>query len=349
MTRPDERTKKAAVALLHLGYWLLYLLLLAVILAIAALQPGRAAGWRALAPLFALSVAPNLVSFYAFYFPLFARLMRPPRPLALAVAGALVCLAAALFAVLLAAVFYGFEQPVFRDARESAALAASFFALAAVHGGIALVLRGFVAWFDETKAREELARRNFETELALVKSQLDPHFLFNTLNNIDVLIGRDPEKASLCLNRLSDILRFLVYETKSERVLLARELEHLEKYVELQRIRTSNAGYVRLETAGAAAGRQIAPAVFFPFVENAFKHSESRTDSISIKIAVENPEIVFECENSYRPKNSPKQEFGGRGNALAARRLELLYPEKHRLEIADTGAVYRVKLTLYED
>src|SRR6185503_21279079 len=133
---------------------------------------------------------------------------------------------------------------VFVDAREFFTLMASFFVIAAIHGTIALVIRGFITWYTEIKLKEELAQRNFEMELALIKSQINPHFLFNTINNIDVLITKQPELASLYLNKLSDILRYMIYETKTEKISLATELDYIEKYLELQKIRTTNPNYV---------------------------------------------------------------------------------------------------------
>lgn len=189
-------------------------------------------------------------------------------------------------------------------------------------------------------------------QLALVKSQINPHFLFNTLNNIDVLITKDAAKASEYLNKLSVILRYMVYETEAGKIPLATELDYIEKYLELQKIRTANPDYVDFQTTGVTDNFEIAPMILFPFVENAFKHTESAKNSHSIRIraAIEKNRFTFECENSY-PANGGgrKQKFGGAGNELAKKRLALIYPQKHRLEINDDRRVYRVKLTLYED
>ncbi len=111
-------------------------------------------------------------------------------------------------------IFYAYRKP---------------FLIAAIHGGIALVIRGFITWYDEIKLKEELVNKSFEMELALIKSQINPHFLFNTINNIDVLISKDAGKASEYLNKLSDILRYMVYETKTEKIFLAKELNYIGK------------------------------------------------------------------------------------------------------------------------
>ncbi|SRR5215204_3012295 len=342
-------TERMIVVFIHGGYWLLYLLLLAVIFSVAQIQTGKSSlALRSLFPLLALFVVPNLISFYAFYLLLFPKFLVRRKVFALIISGAAVCLAAALSGVFLSLFFFGFEQTIFTDAREFAALAASLFTIAAIHGGAALVIRGFITWYAEIKLKEELARKNFEMELALVKSQINPHFLFNTINNIDVLITKDARLASAYLNKLSDILRYMVYETGSQKIALSAELDYIEKYLELQKIRTANPDYVKFQISGAAGSLTVAPLIFFPFIENAFKHTENRKNSttIRIKISIDKDKLVFECENSYQMGANKRQDFGGAGNDLAKKRLMLTYPENHALEINDDGAIYKVKLTL---
>jgi sensor histidine kinase YesM len=341
--------KKTIVAFIHFGYWLIYLLLLAVIFAIAETQFRKsAANLLSLFPLFVLCVAPNLVSFYAFYFLLFPRFLVRRKIFALIISGALTCLVSAFSGLVFSLVFFGFEQAIFADAREFSSLTASLFVIAAIHGSIALVIRGFITWYAEIKLKEELAQKNFEMELALIKSQINPHFLFNTINNIDVLITKNPAKASVYLNKLSDILRYMVYETKTEKIALAGELDYIEKYIELQKIRTANPDYVNFQIKGETNNSEIAPMILFPFIENAFKHTENNKNSnaIFIRVSIEKDKIIFECENSYQKSADKKQDFGGAGNALAEKRLMLTYPEKHALEITDGEGIYRVKLTL---
>ena len=344
--------KRIVVVLIHCGYWLIYLLLFSLLLAILGAQvSGRTPGLRFPFALLVPCVLPNLVSFYAFYFLLAPRFLVRKRIFALIIFGAAVCLIAAVAGALLSVVFFGFGQPIFSDAREFLSLTASLWAICVVHGAAALVLRGFIAWYDEMTLREELTRKNFETELALIRSQIDPHFLFNTINNIDVLIAKDPTRASEYLNKLSGILRYLVYETKAEKIPLAMEIEYIGKYVELQKIRTTNPGYVNFEVTGHANGLKVAPMILFPFIENAFKHAEGRksSNSILIKVSVENKKLVFECVNSYQVAPETTRELGGLGDELIRRRLALIYPENHSLEVDDDGATYAVKLTLHED
>lgn len=344
--------KTSLLVFIHSGYWLLYLLLLAVVFAIAQMQIRKTPpDFSSLFPLLVLCVAPNLVSFYTFYFLLFARFLARRKIFALISFGATASLVSALLDALLSLAFFGFEQAIFTDVREFFALTASLFVIAVIHGAIALIIRGFIVWFEEIKLKEELANRNFETELALIKSQINPHFLFNTINNIDVLISKDAAKASLYLNKLSGILRYMVYETKNEKIALAKELDYIEKYLELQKIRTVNPDYINFQVAGELQNLIVAPMILFPFIENAFKHTENKKSSnaIRIRVSIEKDKLVFECENSYQKMAVEKQDFGGIGNELIRKRLMLTYPKKHKLEIADTEGVYKVKLTLYEN
>lgn len=335
--------------IIHGGYWLISVLLLSVVFAVVHIQIKKSPpDLSSLFPLLVLCIAPNVFSFYSFYFLLFARFLVRQKILGLVISGAAVCLMSALFGAFLSPVFFGFQQPIFTNANEFFSLAASLFLIAAVHGAVALTIRGFITWYAEIKLKEQLAEKNFRMELALVKSQINPHFLFNTINNIDILITKNPRLASDYLNKLSEILRYMVYETRSEKIPLARELDYIEKYLELQKIRTPNPNYINLETTGNANKLQVAPMILFPFIENAFKHTENKkkSSSIRIKISIEKDRLVFECENSFQPAADKEKDFGGVGNELIKKRLELTYPEKHRLEIAEAGERYKVKLTL---
>jgi LytS/YehU family sensor histidine kinase len=218
-----------------------------------------------------------------------------------------------------------------------------------VCGIVALVIKGFITWFNEIKLKEALKEKNHEMELALIKSQLDPHLLFNTINNIDALILKDTVAASDYLNKLSDIMRFMLYETKPDQILLSKEIEYIEKYIALQKIRTANSNYVHFTITGNADGKQIAPMIFIPFIENAFKHTNNKKleNAISIDISVKTREIQFRCENKFDSKPSVQQPDSGLGNQLIQKRLNLIYPEKHILQVNKTDDLYSVNLTIF--
>lgn len=219
---------------------------------------------------------------------------------------------------------------------------------ATLNGSMGAIMRAFVEWYKDIKVKEDLSKKNYETELALVKSQINPHFLFNTINNIDMLILRDPQKASVYLNKLSDIMRFMLYETKTEKVELSKELGYIEKYIELQRIRSANPDYVKLEINGDANSTMVEPFLFIPFIENAFKHTENKEQENAIRISfkIRTNEIKFECSNIRTDKQELKALHSGLGNELITKRLALLYPGKHKLKIDETEDVYLVSIEI---
>ena len=222
------------------------------------------------------------------------------------------------------------------------------FTIAAIFGIIALVLKGFQKWYEELKLKEELMEKNHRMELALVKSQLDPHFLFNTINNIDVLISKNPTEASRYLNKLSDIMRFMLYETKSDEIPLSKELEYIEKYIQLQKIRTANNNYVNYTVSGNVKTKKVAPMIFIPFIENAFKHSSNKKidQAVDIAIQINEDAIHFKCQNKFETHKASSNGPNGLGNELMQKRLKLLYPEKHTLEVDRQNGKYIVELTI---
>ena len=341
---------RAAVAVLHAGYWILYFLLLTLFLMIGRLpdRPGWVvAGALLRSPIVFLAIVPNVAAFYSSYGLLGPRLLARRRLAALAGTAIGLCLATGALGLVLLYLLFGATQPVFASGPEMVALGLSLSALAAIHVTIAVVLRGFVDWYRELKIKEALKQKTHDMELALVRARLDPHFLFNTLNNLDVLIARDPAVASEYLNGLSGIMRFVLYEAKGESIPLASELAYIEKYIALERLRTRRARYVTHEVVGQPAGLWIAPMTFIPFIENAFKHTEDRKEdgAIASRIAIDGRSVRFECVNqcAHPPIAGAA---GGIGQELIRQRLTLLYPGRHALEAGRQGDRYRVCLTI---
>ncbi|MEO8451178.1 MAG: sensor histidine kinase, partial [Gemmatimonadota bacterium] len=279
---------------------------------------------------------------------LFPRLLARRRIPALITGSVVLGLSSAALGVLVLYGFFGASQPPFSDGVELGGLLLWLSAIALIHIVIALVMRGFIDWYGDIKVKEELAHKTHDMELALIRSKLDPHFLFNTLNNIDVLIAKDPATASAYLNRFSDILRFVLYETDGEAIPLAAELAYIEKYIALERLRTANPRAITFDVAAGNDGLSIAPMMFIPFIENAFKHAESlkADDAVVIRLEVEGRRVTFQCRNGYRPANGSQSGKSGLGNDLIARRLALLYPGRHTLQVANHDGMYAVRLTL---
>jgi hypothetical protein len=220
--------------------------------------------------------------------------------------------------------------------------------MAVINGMFGALLRGFITWYDEIHLREVLMRKNVQTELSLLKAQLNPHFLFNTLNNIDVLIEQNAQRASTYLKKLSDILRFTLYDTREEKIPLVQELEYIRKFIDLQNIRTANEEFVSYEVRGEPEGLNIAPMVFIPFIENAFKHTINKKIKnavvISIDVKKDDLQVIFFCRNVVDKEGSVPAHKSGLGIELIKQRLQLLYGDRHSLEISHGTDQYMVSL-----
>ena len=343
--------KKPVVFLLHFAYWFLYLFLVSfIIFASFPRKPDFTyeiyTNILLFSPATVLFFVPSVIGFYLYHSFVFNRYFQRKKMLAVVISGLVVSIVASLLSTCLTVIIWSFDL-----LNGWQAIIAEFilmFILATIHGVIGLIIKGFITAYGDIVLKEELNKKNFEMELALMKAQINPHFLFNTINNIDVLILKDQKKASEYLNKLSDIMRFMLYEIKSEQIPFTKELTYIEKYIELQSIRTSNSDYIKFNVSGSPENIFIEPLLFIPFIENAFKHSENKKieNAISINMVIAKKEIVFECENVYGTNGTGKPEYGGLGNELIRRRLDLLYPEKNVYEISDNGSVYKVKLLL---
>lgn len=209
------------------------------------------------------------------------------------------------------------------------------------------LLRALILWISDQKIKKTLEKKNLQMELALLRAQVNPHFLFNTLNNIDILIEKNPAKASEYLKKLSDIMRFTIYDASAEKILLSQELEYLRKYIDLQRIRSTATDFVRFEVVGEPGDLQIAPMLFIPFIENAFKHctNKKQENAISILIRIIREDIYFSCTNILDPTPGLEKTKGGAGLDIIKNRLTLIYPA-HILHMEETDQHYIVNLNV---
>jgi hypothetical protein len=215
--------------------------------------------------------------------------------------------------------------------------------------GVAVGIKLVMLWYDQQLKSKELISRQVQTELTQLRAQLNPHFLFNTLNNIDTLVLHDPVKASETLIQLSDILRYSIYETSSDYVALDKELEYLDNYIQLQKIRINQNDFVEVTRSGNTNGLKIAPMLMIPLVENAFKHSfrQGPVPGIRIKIDLSGNELIFITENNINPGyRAPMDQPGGIGVQNVRRRLDLQYPGKHRFEQSIMNSTYFTRLQL---
>jgi sensor histidine kinase YesM len=224
----------------------------------------------------------------------------------------------------------------------------SFIQLAAVTTILLSSVIGFAIfkkWINDTRQMNELYRANMRAELEQLKSQVNPHFLFNTLNNLYVLSKTDPEKASQVILGLSDLLRYQLYDSASEKVVLSKEINFLRNLLALEKLRKNDFDFT-VNTEGRTDGITVSPFLFIPFVENAIKHGASATGHsyLWVDFSIKEKSLHFRSENSipFVKKNA----IGGLGLKNITRRLELLYPETYTLEIKADTEKYIVNLII---
>jgi len=203
-------------------------------------------------------------------------------------------------------------------------------------------------------SRDSFIRRQVEknAELKLLKAQLNPHFLFNTLNNLYGMSVMKSDRLPDLMLKLSDLLRYSLYDTKETYVSLEKEIQYLENYISLEKIRLEDQTEITFTKKGAISEKKIAPMLLIVFVENAFKHLTSAA-GLKSKVLVEiqgvNNKLEFSCINSMDEKGKEvRMESGKSGIGLknAKKRLSLLYPEKHQLTIGKTENEHRVSLNI---
>ena len=208
-------------------------------------------------------------------------------------------------------------------------------------------------WFRNEKQKKEMENEKLNSELAFLKSQVNPHFLFNILNNICSLARKKSDETENSIIKLSQIMRYMLYESKDEKVSLEKEVEYLKNYIELQRLRISEKVIINFNIEGNPGKYLIEPMLLIPFVENAFKHGISYVDDsrIEISMKVGDELILFTVENYIVKKNDENIIVeSGIGLKNVLRRLELLYPGKHEISIKDDKVKYSVnlKISLYK-
>ncbi|WDF77082.1 histidine kinase [Mucilaginibacter sp. KACC 22773] len=218
--------------------------------------------------------------------------------------------------------------------------------IATVFLGTSTAIKLFQQWIRDTKRINELTSAGLRSELEQLKNQINPHFLFNMLNNANVLIQKDPFKASQVIMKLSDLLRYQLYDSARENVLLTSEIQFLNDSLDLEKIRRDDFNYT-VSKLGQVSGIQVPPFLFITFVENAIKHSLSSESPsfVDIRFDVEGKQVNFLCVNSC-PLKKCFQEVGGLGLKNIKRRLELLFPNRHELTIIEQESHFTVKLKI---
>ena len=222
-----------------------------------------------------------------------------------------------------------------------------FFLLNCIVAAIAIGIRHFIRTRQIRQQLKDEKAKHTEAELAWLKNQINPHFLFNTLNNISSLTQIDPDAAQDAIAQLSDLLRYAMYETNKKTVPISGEVEFMRNYISLMKLRCNEKTEVKT-TFDIAQDVEIAPLLFISLIENAFKHgvSSSRSSMIDIHLEQKDGSIVFACDNTNYPKDDADRSGSGIGIENTRRRLDLMYADHYSWQQWLEDDIYHVRVTL---
>ncbi len=214
-----------------------------------------------------------------------------------------------------------------------------------------IMFQGFHYTFIQKRKEQELKAEKQNLELNLIRSQLNPHFLFNVLNNVDSYIRKDPQKASNSIIKLSSLLRYLLYETSHGLVPIESEIKFIEDYIDLQRQRLQHPELCIFQKEIADNSIMIAPALFLPYIENAFVHCPVNDKGAILNFAMcsERDKIVFTALNTKINLPASTNNKKGIGLDLAKKRLDVLYPNRYNLHVIPAGTLFIVELTIHHN
>lgn len=204
-------------------------------------------------------------------------------------------------------------------------------------------------WVKDENIKKAMETEKLQSELSFLKSQVNPHFLFNTLNNIYYLAYKKADDTTTALSKLSQLMRYMLYESNVNKINLQKEIEYLENYVDLQKIRSTDNLQINLVKEGNIEAYHIEPMLLIPFVENAFKHGISNLEDckIDISVSVQDEKLILRVSNKIFSNKSVITNDKGIGLQNVKRRLKLLYPGKHELELNNMDDYYFVILKLF--
>jgi two-component system LytT family sensor kinase len=214
-----------------------------------------------------------------------------------------------------------------------------------------LIMMSTVFWtvthyIQSEKDKAVLVQQKQQAELSFLRNQVNPHFIFNTMNNIYAMVYQKSAKALPAIEKLSNIMRYVMTESDVQQILLAKEVAYLQNFIELQMVRINIANSVRFNITGNIDNVQIAPLLLIPFVENGFKHGITNKEEypFRINLTIENKTLLFTTSN-YISKGH-KDESNGIGLLNVQKRLALLYPGKHILEIKNSNNIFTTNLNI---
>lgn len=226
-----------------------------------------------------------------------------------------------------------------------------FFLMTFIILGISTILKIITDWIRHQTVKRELERQTMRSELRFLKSQINPHFLFNTLNNLYALTLKKSDKAPEIVLKLSEMMRYMLYECNERRVPLRKEVNYLSNYLDLERLRQGKNMKIDFTLNGNIGNQKIAPLMFIPFLENSFKHGLNQVSEgfVHIRMDVQDQELEMSIENSKPAIPKMNHRSGGIGLQNVQRRLDLLYPEQYELKIDNQPEKYIVHLKINLD
>jgi sensor histidine kinase YesM len=213
---------------------------------------------------------------------------------------------------------------------------------------ISFIFRLVVDRINQDKREKEILAERLDSELKFLRSQISPHFLFNMMTNMVALARQKSDLLEPSLIKLSELLRYMLYQPGKEKLRMEDEITYLKSYIELQQLRFDDSVQVQLDIQDGSPDCSIEPMLLVPFVENAFKHGIglTRDPFIHIELKAKNSQLFFSVINNYNNQHFSKDNSSGIGLVNVKNRLALLYPGKHTLTITDTGKQYQVTLQL---
>jgi len=208
------------------------------------------------------------------------------------------------------------------------------------------IISFIIDWFSSQSIQRNLESERKEMELQFLKSQLNPHFLFNSLNNIYSLAYQKSDKTADAIMKLSEIMRYMIYESNTPTVSLSKEVDYLKNYIELQKIRFKDGAFIEMTLNGEIDNQKVVPLMLISFVENAFKHGVVNDPAEPVKIDIIANQKILHFSVINKKNNQNKDAQGGVGLPNVERRLQLIYPDRYKLNVVNSATHYTCELMI---
>lgn len=325
------------LAIWHIGIWLVLLSFFLVPVYFTGLSAGV---------LYAIvSFLIYISAFYINIIFILPRYVKNRKVINLLASWVLMILAYTVISILLHRVFHLFERAGTLGLEVVNSFLVNFFWVS-VFLMISTAYQSIIDWFKNERIKQQLENQNLKTELAFLKSQINPHFLFNTLNNIYILAYKQSDQTAEAILKLSEMMRYMLYESSNDFVLVQKEIDIIRQLISLQQLRTKEKLCFEFQTTGSGEQNKIAPLILISFVENIFKHGilNDCNDPAVVHIHVEDNNLTFDSRNKIN--RQAKDNTTGIGLPNVKRRLELLYPGSYDFRITKDETNYSIHLTI---